>query len=170
MEISKTYENYPVKTVLLSNLVSFGIYAAGFFIMLKTGLIVAFFYAVYILAMEFRLLRYHCTNCYYWGKTCGFGQGRLSALLFRRGNPADFCKNNFGWKDLIPDMLVSLVPFITGIVVLIIRFNWIVLAALILILWLTTSGNGYIRGSLTCKYCKQREIGCPAELLFNKPG
>jgi len=24
------------------------------------------------------------------------------------------------------------------------------------------------RGSLTCKYCQQRELGCPADLLFTK--
>jgi hypothetical protein len=33
---------------------------------------------------------------------------------------------------------------------------------------LTFIGNGLVRGSLACKYCKQREIGCPAEQLFNK--
>ncbi|MFH1684097.1 MAG: hypothetical protein ABIA67_04360 [Candidatus Margulisiibacteriota bacterium] len=27
---------------------------------------------------------------------------------------------------------------------------------------------GYLRGSLACKFCKQRELGCPAEQLFSK--
>ena len=35
---------------------------------------------------------------------------------------------------------------------------------------LTTIGNGFIRGTLTCKYCKQGELGCPADRLFNKGG
>jgi F0F1-type ATP synthase membrane subunit c/vacuolar-type H+-ATPase subunit K len=42
------------------------------------------------------------------------------------------------------------------------------LFAAIILVGLTTIGNGYIRGNLTCKYCKQREIGCPAEQLFSK--
>jgi hypothetical protein len=25
-----------------------------------------------------------------------------------------------------------------------------------------------VRGQLACRYCKQREIGCPAAQLFNK--
>jgi hypothetical protein len=25
-----------------------------------------------------------------------------------------------------------------------------------------------VRGQLACKYCKQRELGCPAEQLFSK--
>jgi hypothetical protein len=69
---------------------------------------------------------------------------------------------------MIPDLMVSLIPFIVGIVLLIIRFNLLIIFALILLTVLTTSGNGFIRGQLACKYCRQRESGCQAYLLFNK--
>ena len=69
---------------------------------------------------------------------------------------------------MIPDLLVSLIPFITGIGLLILNFNLLLLAALLLLSILTTSGNGFIRGKLTCKNCKQRELGCPAYELFDK--
>jgi hypothetical protein len=72
------------------------------------------------------------------------------------------------WKDMIPDLLVSLVPLIIGIVLMIIKFDFILLFASVILIVLTTSGNGFIRGNLTCKYCKQRELGCPAEKLFSK--
>ena len=29
-------------------------------------------------------------------------------------------------------------------------------------------GNALVRGHLACRYCRQREIGCPAERLFDK--
>jgi hypothetical protein len=29
-------------------------------------------------------------------------------------------------------------------------------------------GNAVRRGSFACKYCKQREIGCPTEKVFMK--
>jgi hypothetical protein len=29
-------------------------------------------------------------------------------------------------------------------------------------------GNGFIRVSLACKFCRQRELGFPAEQLFDK--
>jgi hypothetical protein len=72
------------------------------------------------------------------------------------------------WKDMIPDLLISLIPLITGIVLLIIKIDFFLLFAVILLIVLTTIGNGFVRGRLTCKYCKQRESGCPAEKLFSK--
>ena len=29
-------------------------------------------------------------------------------------------------------------------------------------------GTGLFRGALACKHCHQRELGCPAERLFNR--
>jgi hypothetical protein len=168
MEILKTYEKYSTRIVVLSNAVALLIYLSGFVILFSLNWIAAIFYLAFILALEYRLLGKHCVNCYYWGKTCGFGKGRLSSLFFRKGDPSRFCENSFTWKDMIPDLLVSLIPLITAAVLLIIRFNFIILFAAIILVGLTTIGNGYIRGNLTCKYCKQREIGCPAEQLFSK--
>ena len=51
----------------------------------------ALVYLAYVLALEYRLICYHCVNCYYWGKICGFGRGRISYRLFKQGNPQDFC-------------------------------------------------------------------------------
>ncbi|HEY4787304.1 MAG TPA: hypothetical protein VIH57_14695 [Bacteroidales bacterium] len=168
MEIAKRYENYPLWIVILSNLNTLGIYALGIVIMLQAGGIVSLLYLVYVLLLEFRLIRYHCTSCYYFGKTCGFGQGRLSALFFKKGDISKFCNKTMFWKDMIPDLLISLIPLITGIVLLIVKFNLLLLFAILLVIALTTQGNAYIRGKLTCNYCKQRDLGCPANELFNK--
>jgi hypothetical protein len=51
---------------------------------------------------------------------------------------------------------------------MIIKFDFTLLFAAIILIVLTTVGNGFIRGKLTCRYCKQRELGCPAEKLFSK--
>ncbi len=168
METVNKYENYPAGTVILSNLVSLGIYGIGFMIIFRTGFIFSILYLLYILILEYRLIKNHCTNCYYWGKTCGFGKGRLSSWFFKKGDTSKFCIKNMTWKDMIPDILVSLTPMIAGIILLILKFDFVLLSALLLLLLLTTTGNGFIRGKLTCKYCKQRESGCPANKLFNK--
>ncbi len=168
METSKTYENYPIRIVIESNVVSFGIYVLGFLITYQLGRIPSIIYLGFIVVLEFRLIRYSCTNCYYWGKTCGFGKGRLSALFFKKGVPLKFCNNVITWKYMIPDLLVSLIPLVVGIILLIMNFEALMLFALILLIALTTAGNGYVRGTLTCRYCKQRELGCPADRLFNK--
>jgi len=168
MEITKTHDNFPTWIVILSNSVSILTYLSGFIITYNLSWIAAILYFVFILALEFRLLSKHCVNCYYWDKTCGFGKGRLSSLFFKKGDTLKFCENSFSWKDMIPDLLVSLIPLLIAIALMIIKFNFILLFTSIVLIALTTMGNGFIRGNLTCKYCKQREIGCPAEQLFSK--
>jgi hypothetical protein len=168
METTRTYVVYPAWIVILSNLHSILIYGSGFIITSRLGWVAATLYLFYILAFEYRLLSSHCVSCWYWGRTCGFGKGRLSSMFFRRGDPGKFCKREMTWKDLIPDLLIALVPLIIGVVLMIIDFDFILLFATITLILFSTAGNGFIRGSLTCKYCKQREIGCPADELFNK--
>jgi hypothetical protein len=167
METIKTYERYPVWIVLLSNLTSITIYVLGLIITLHTVWIVSVLYVVLILSLEFKLLKTHCINCYYWGKQCGFGKGKVSALFFKQGNAADFCIRELSWKDMIPDLAVSLIPGMIGIIILVLKFDILILISTVLLIALSTIGNGFIRGKLTCKFCKQRESGCPADKLFN---
>ena len=164
----KAFENYPCRIVFLSNLVSFAIYAIGAFIMFQLGPIWMLIYLLYCAVLEMRLIKNHCVSCYYYGKYCAFGKGKISSLLFKKGDSARFIKTEMTWKNIIPDFLVSLIPLIAGIVLLILRFDWLMLLLIILLVILTTSGNGFIRSSFACKFCKQKEIGCPAEKLFNK--
>jgi hypothetical protein len=118
--------------------------------------------------LEIKLLRGHCVNCYYFGKTCFSGQGRLSSLFFKKGEPIKFIDIKITWKDIIPDFLVSVVPILVGIVILVKNFDWIILSLMVVLFFLGFLGNALVRGHLACKYCKQRELGCPALKLFNK--
>jgi hypothetical protein len=168
METIKRYENYPIGIVIISNFVSLSIYGLGFLIIFRLGLAFSFLFLLYIFIFEYRLIRKHCTNCFYWGKTCGFGKGRISSWVFKKGDISKFCIKDMTWKDMIPDILLSLIPLVIGIILLILKFDFILLSAMLLLVIFTTMGNGYIRGTLTCKYCKQKELGCPADMLFNK--
>jgi hypothetical protein len=168
MDNSQRYENYPGWVVVLSNLNQILSYGLGFLVMYKIGLIFAFLYLAYILVLEIRLLKTHCVDCYYWGRNCGFGKGRISALFFKKGDVARFCSKGIKPTDMIPDLLASLIPVLTGIVLIIVKFDFLLLAAVLVLILLTTAGNGFIRGRLVCRYCKQRDLGCPAERMFNK--
>jgi hypothetical protein len=164
----KTYENYPCWIMLVSNLVSAAIYLAGAFIIYHLGLVWLGLYIIYILFLETRIMKGSCTSCYYYGKCCAFGKGKLSALFFKKGNPNKFACRKITWKDIIPDFLVSIIPFIAGIVLLILDFDWLILLSIILLAILASFGNSFVRGSLACKFCRQRELGCPAEQLFSR--
>ncbi len=164
----KCYENYPYIFIILANALQISIYAIGAFIISLVGFIWLILYLILIIWLEIRLLKRSCVNCYYYGKRCAFGKGKTCSLLFRKGNPKKFLNDKITWKDILPDFMVSIIPAILGIVLLIINFNWILLVLVILLFLLTSFGNGLVRGSLACKYCKQRKIGCPAANLFDK--
>jgi hypothetical protein len=162
------HENYPATTVIVSNLVSFLIYGISAVILYGYGLIWVIAYLLIVLLLEFRLMGRHCVDCYYYGKTCAFGKGRVSALFFKRGMSERFCNKVMTAKDIIPDFLVFFIPVLAGIAILLYEFSWTVLILVITLFVLGFLGNALVRGRLACKYCRQREIGCPAEQFFNK--
>lgn len=168
MKKEKYFENYPFWIVFFSNLVSILTYLIGSFIIYQIGITWLILYLLFIGILEFRLIRNHCVSCYYYGKTCAFGKGKISSLFFKKGDAKNFCKKDITWKAMIPDFMVSLIPAIVGIVLLIKDFDWIVLSSVIALLLLASLGSGMIRTKLACKYCRQREIGCPAQKLFEK--
>jgi len=168
MSHQKTYENYPAWIVLISNLLSISVYLIGAFIIYKTGLIWLIAYLLYILLLEMRLLKWHCIDCYYFGKNCAFGRGKLSCIFFKKGDAKNFAKREITWKDIVPDFMVTVIPMLVAIAFLIMDFSWLILVLLISIFLLGFIGNGLLRGQLACKYCRQRELGCPAERLFSK--
>jgi hypothetical protein len=162
------YEKYPLWMVLVSSLFSVLLYASGAFVMFQAGLVWMILYILYFLCLEVVLLRRSCVNCFYYGKICAFGRGRICGLFFKSGNPQDFAKRDVTWKSMLPDLLVSVIPIVTAIVLMIIDFSWVLVALLMIILLVTSAGNGFVRGSLACRYCRQGKIGCPALRLFDR--
>lgn len=168
MKKERYFESYPFWIVLLSNLVLVAIYLIGAIIIYKLGLVWLILYLIFIAFLEFRLIKGHCVDCYYYGKTCAFGKGEISKLFFKKGNLNNFCKMQMTWKDILPDFLVSIIPIVAGIIILIKNFNWALLSLILILILLTFVGNAIVRSQLACKYCKQRKIGCPAQKLFEK--
>jgi len=165
---NRSYENYPFRIILVSNIIALSIYIIGASIVFQIGLVRFILYILYILFLEFRLLKKSCTHCYYYDKYCAFGKGKLCALFFSKGDPKEFLKRKITFKAIIPEFLVSIIPILIGVVLIIINFNRWILIGIIVIIVLTSQGNGCVRWQLACKYCKQKKIGCPAAQLFNK--
>ena len=169
MQNNEAYDNFPLWIPLLSCVLSLSIYALGTYIFSQLDFFFTVLYLMFCLWVELRILKGSCVNCYYYGKTCGLGRGKLCALLFKKGNPEKFAEKEISWKDLIPDFLVLIFPLVGGIIILIRDFTWLIMALMVILAMLWFFGNALIRGSLACKFCKQKELtGCPAEQLFNK--
>ena len=176
MQESVCYENYPLRIVILSNLLSVSVYVIGLYLVSLAGIVWAFLYLIYIALLEIRLLGWHCNNCYYYGKTCAFGKGRLSKRLFPKGDPEKFKQKKITCREMAPDFAVIVIPVLAGIFSIItefqfqegIEFRWTTLVLILILLILGSSGNAFVRGRLSCTHCRQREAGCPAVDFFDK--
>ena len=163
------YENYPAWIVIVANALSLAIYSIGSIVVVRLGLQWLLIYLAFILVLELRLLGKSCVHCYYYGKRCAFGKGKLCSLFFKKGEaPERFYNKKITWKELIPEMLVPFTPIIIGIILLINQFEWLLLLFIFVLFLLTSAGNGFVRSALACKYCKQQEVGCPASNFFLK--
>jgi hypothetical protein len=168
MSSKKCYDKYPLGFVIGANLIQFAIYFIGAYIIYQLGFFWLIPFVIYILILEYRLLKYSCINCYYYSKRCAFGRGKICGVFFKKGIQKKFIEKKITWKDLIPESFLSIIPIIIGVALLIIKFNWLILILIVILLILSFPVTGYMRGSLACKCCKQREIGCPAEQFFRK--
>ena len=164
----EAFDMFPWRLVAVSNAVSLSIYAIGLSLMAQWGPWWAGLYAAYCLWMEWRLLAGSCRFCYYYGKRCGFGTGRICSMFFTGGTERSLSSKQITWVDMVPDFLVSLVPLGIGIALLIRGFSWLNLLLVVALALLGTIGTGFVRSQIACRHCKQREIGCPAEQLFGK--
>ena len=162
----RTYENFPASMVAVSVLVTLSIYALGALILAGLGTVVTAVYLLSCALFELRVMKHSCVRCCYYGKVCALGRGKISAYLFPQGDPGTFARTNITWTTLIPDMLIMLLPLLGGVILLVRSFSWTVAAGMVLLVALSLSGNAFVRTQIACKYCKQREIGCPAEKFF----
>lgn len=167
MKDKATFERYPLSVVLASNAVSLGIYAIGAYVLTRISPWLALPYLAYVVWMEVRLLNTACVDCAYYGGACAFGRGVASAWFFPQGKPERFACREIAWTDMIPDMLVWLVPLAAGAIFLALTdWDWSLGILLIILLGLSTVGTGLVRGALACEHCQQRALGCPAYDLF----
>jgi hypothetical protein len=123
MEEPGCKENYPLSIVAISILLTLMIYGIGAFLLSGFGILFAIAYLLFVLILEFRIISSHCVDCYYYGKTCAFGKGRISALFFGKGSPEKFTGMTLSWKEIVPDFLVFIIPVLAGIVLLIQGFH-----------------------------------------------
>ncbi len=137
------YERFPSWIPLLSVTQALTIYALGALLVGGFGPTAAFLYLLFCVWSEYRVMQMSCRHCCYFGKLCGTGKGIVAPLFTRRGDPSLFLAKAIGWKELIPDFLVFLIPVLAGL-----------------------PGSGFMRTRLICANCRQRELGCPAEKLF----
>ncbi len=163
----EVYEDYPVWICAVAELMQLGIYTLGALILLEVAPWAAGIFLIYCLALEVRLMLVSCVDCCYYGRRCFSGKGLIVAMLFSGRDPERFARTEITFKDIIPDFAVGLVPLLVGLGLLVVRgLSWYVGVLVLLLAALAFPVTGWVRSTLACPHCKQREIGCPAQKLF----
>jgi len=161
------FEEYPITTVIAQNLFFLIYFGVGVVVMLPLKIsgvsIFSLLYAVFLVVMLLFVLRKHlCTNCYYYGKRCATGWGKLSALMFKEksGNYELGIKlAGITWG------LATLIPIIGAAISLISNFTLLQFGLLIFFILLTPLN--FVLHKNSCKKCKMRNI-CSASMVKRK--
>ncbi len=161
------FESYPPRIVLTTTLASLVTYIIGIYVLSLVDVVWGVLFLVYILYLEFSIYREGCACCYYYGKMCAFGRGKLAPLFHRRVDPEEFCKKDVSFKKLVPSMLVLVFPLIGGIALLVMGFSWVILGLMVIPWLMWFLGNPIIYGKLACAHCKQGRKCCPAMEFFS---
>ena len=157
-------EEYPRSSVVLGNIavgvwIAMGAVACWFLY----PLIAWIYLAVAVLMVGIVLRKIVCTNCYYYGKRCGVGWGKLSALLFKQGEIDKF-DTSIGLKIApLTYGLLSLVPLICVIIALVQAFTVPKIVVLLLLLAISLY-SGFISRKKGCGNCRMRLI-CPGSAV-----
>ena len=153
-------EKYPDSLIIFSNLVmalwiGLGTLACWFFYPLAAWI----YLLVAVLMVGVILRKLVCTNCYYYGKWCATGWGKLAALFFKQGSIENFSRS-IGVK-LAPATygLLSLIPIVLGVIAVIREFTMTKVSVLVL-LFLVSFYSGAVSRRKSCRNCKMRNI-CP---------
>ena len=126
--------------------------------------IIAWIYLAFAIIMVGVILRkLVCTNCYYYGRWCSTGWGKLSALLFKQGNMENF-DTSIGIK-LAPLTygLLTLIPLICIVISMVQGFTVPKIVVLVLLL-LVAFYSGFVRRKKVCANCKMKLV-CPGSAV-----
>ncbi len=164
----QTFESFLAWMVFAGVGLTVAVYAVGAYILSGFGSVAIFLYLAYCACIEASILRGSCRRCRYYDKLCALGRGKLCSLLFKKGDPQEFLKREVSYRDIIPDVLVPVIPLVGGVVLLLMRLDWMLVGAMVLLALLASVGTGLFRDAVACRHCVQWEFGCPAQELLSK--
>ena len=155
-------DEYPGSSIIIGNLamvawITLGTIGCWFLSPVAAWIFLAF--AIIMVGVVLRKLL--CTCCYYYGKWCGIGWGKLSALMFPKGDDEKF-GTGVGQKVApITYGILSIVPVVFLVISMFDTSQLIIAKIVVLVLLLAVS---FYRGAFSrkkgCSNCKMR-LACP---------
>lgn len=104
---------------------------------------------------------FRCRFCVYYGYWCCSGFGKITSLLFSKGDPKEFQNPRNFLLTAIFSFGVLLAPIVGAFFLILIEFNLINILILVIYLVLGVA-PGFLMRQKICELCKQKDISCPA--------
>jgi hypothetical protein len=153
-------ESFPLSRVIFGNVLILIWIGLGTMACWFVYPVVAWIYLAAALIMIFVVLRkLVCTNCYYYGKQCALGWGKVSALFFSPGSIDKFSTCAGIKAAPITYGLLTLIPLVLCVIALGHEVTALKVAVLVLLLAVAVY-SGAISRKMACTNCKMRLI-CP---------
>ena len=153
-------DEYPMSIVIIENLFIFLWLVVGTILCRAFSQLAGWLYLAFGLIMVLVVMRILvCKNCYYHGKQCHTGWGKLSAVYCKQGELNRFGCGIDGVTPPIFYGLMALAPLIFGIISMVQSFLISTMIVLIIFLLIVVISSFVLRKK-ACAICKMKNL-CP---------
>jgi hypothetical protein len=157
------FENYPKHIIVIRWIILLTTFGLGTYILSDLHYMLAIVYILYsLIALTLILPLSRCVSCFYHGRLCNTGWGRVASCLFKKGDESKYVEH---YNYAIFLHLLWLFPLLVALLQLVRKRDILVLSifgAYLFILFV----EKIVLKKLCCKRCHQKEF-CPA-LPFRK--
>ncbi|MCK4427620.1 MAG: hypothetical protein KAW16_03945 [candidate division Zixibacteria bacterium] len=156
-------ENYPKYIIVIRWIVLSIAFALGIYILLGFHNMLAIIYIIYsVIALTLILPLSRCVSCFYHGKLCNTGWGKIAAYLFKKGDESKYVEH---YNYAIFLHLLWLIPLLVALLQSVRQRDLFALSIFVIYLFILFVEKIILK-KLGCKRCHLREF-CPA-LPFRK--
>jgi hypothetical protein len=151
-------ESYPKFVIVIRWIVLAGAFALGIYILTSIKELLGLAYIIYSLVVLTLILPLsRCSSCFYHGKACNTGWGKVAAYLFPKGDESKF-DHHYDYAIFIH--LLWILPLLASFFQLVRARNLLALAVFGVYLFVLLLEKIVLK-KLACSRCRQREF-CPA--------
>jgi hypothetical protein len=124
--------------------------------------IAVIFWCAIVIIIQVLLKKHNCSGCYYYGKKCHLGWGKLSACMFGQdsGNPKTALRLSLFY--ILSPPIILLTGILSGIFLDVNTWHWIFLGVFIAL-----NGISFPLRKKGCSLCAMR-IACPGSAVKQK--
>jgi asparagine N-glycosylation enzyme membrane subunit Stt3 len=151
-------EDFPKSVIIIRWVILLFAFALGIYVLFELHQMLAIVYIVYsVMALTLILTLSRCVNCFYHGRLCNTGWGKIAAYLFKKGDESKYV-DRYDYAIFLH--LLWLIPLLAAALQAVRRRNILSLAILAAYLF-ALFVEKIILKKLCCKRCHQKDF-CPA--------